>query len=155
LVGAILPQARRAIHIRSHIGYRRTMASDREFADQVVARLLPFGPVAARGMFGGFGVYLDGVMFGLIGWNTLYFKVDDGNRGDFESVGMEPFTYQGKTKPIRMSYYQVPDDVFDDPERLVTWAANAVAAARRAKDAKKPAKRRQAGTNRATGARRA
>ena len=131
------------------------MASDREFADQVVGRLLPFGPVAARGMFGGFGVYLDGVMFGLIGWNTLYFKADDGNRGDFESAGMKPFTYQGKTKPIRMSYHQVPDDVFDDPELLITWAAGALAAARRAKDAKKPAKQRRTSPKRAPGARRA
>lgn len=52
---------------------------------------------------------------------------------------MEPFTYQGKTKPIRMSYYQVPGDVFDDAERLVAWAASALAAARRAKEAKKHA----------------
>ena len=105
------------------------MASDREFADQVVGRLLPFGPVAARRMFGGFGVFLDGVIFGLIGWNTLYFKVDDGNRGDFERAGMEPFTYQGKTKPIRMSYYQVPGDVFDDAERVGAEIERAVSAA--------------------------
>ncbi len=119
------------------------MASDREFADAVVGRLLPFGPVAARRMFGGFGVTLDGVMFGLIGWNTLYFKVDDGNLGDFERAGMEPFTYQGKTRPVRMSYWRVPDDVFDDPERLAEWATRALAAARRAKDSRKPAKRRR------------
>jgi DNA transformation protein len=138
-----LPHARRAIHNRSRIGYSRVMASDREFADEVVGRLLPFGPVSARRMFGGFGIFLDGVMFGLIAWNTLYFKVDDGNRETFEDAGMEPFTYQGKNKPIRMSYYQVPDDVYDDAERLSEWAAGALAAARRAKDAKKPAKRRQ------------
>ncbi len=119
------------------------MASDREFADDVVGRLLPFGPVAARRMFGGFGVFLDGVMFGLIGWNTLYFKADDGNRGDFERAGMERFAYRGKTKPISLSYWRVPGDVFDDAERLAEWAAGALAAARRAKDAKKPAKRRR------------
>ncbi len=119
------------------------MASDREFADDVVGRLLPFGPVAARRMFGGFGVFLDGVMFGLIGWNTLHFKADDGNRGDFERAGMTPFTYRGKTKPISLSYWRVPDEVFDDPERLAEWAGHALAAARRAKDAKKPAKRRR------------
>ncbi len=131
------------------------MASDREFADEVIGRLLPVGPVAARRMFGGFGVYLDGVMFGLIGFNTLYFKVDDGNRADFERAGMEPFTYQGKTRPVRMSYYQVPGDVFDEPKRLAEWAANALAAARRAKQDRKPARRRRAGTNRATESRRA
>ncbi len=82
-------------------------------------------------------------MFGLIGWNTLYFKVDDANRADFERAGMAAFTYQGKTRPVRMSYYQVPGDVFDNAERLAAWAADAVAAARRAKDARKPTKRRR------------
>lgn len=122
------------------------MASDREFADEVTGRLLPFGPVAARRMFGGFGVYLDGVMFGLIGWNQLYFKVDDGNREAYERAGMAPFTYQGKTKPVSLSYWGVPDDVFDDPGRLAEWAESALAAARRAKEGKNaPKGRRRAG----------
>ncbi len=113
------------------------MASDREFADRVVGRLLPFGPVTARRMFGGFGVYLDGVMFGLIGWNTLYFKVDDGNRGDFERAGMEPFTYQGKTKPVEMPYWRAPPGSMESPETLLPWAEIALEAARRVKAEKK------------------
>ena len=119
------------------------MASDREFADGVVGRLLPFGPVTARRMFGGFGVTLDGVMFGLIAWNTLYFKVDDGNREPYEAAGMEPFTYQGKTRPVRMSYWRVPADVYVDTGRLSDWATGALAAARRAKDARRPARKRK------------
>ncbi len=119
------------------------MASTQEYADLVVGRLLAFGPVAARRMFGGFGVYLDGVMFGLIGWNTLHFKVDDGNRAEYEAAGMAPFTYQGRNRPIRMSYWQVPETVFDDPVELAQWAARAHEAARRAKAARKPRGRRK------------
>ena len=119
------------------------MASTKEFADEVTGRLLPFGPVAARRMFGGFGVFLDGVMFGLIGFDTLYFKADDGNRADFEAAGMEPFSYQGRNGPISFSYWRVPDRVFEDAEQLSQWAENALAAARRTKSAKKPRKPRK------------
>lgn len=101
------------------------------------------GPVAARRMFGGFGVYLDGVMFGLIGFNELYFKVDDGNRADYEAAGMQPFTYQGRDRPVSMSYWRVPGDVFDDTEALAAWAGKALDAARRTKSARKPRKRRK------------
>lgn len=54
------------------------MARSKEFADEAAGRLLPFGPVVARRMFGGFGIFLDGVMFGLIGFDKLFFKVDGG-----------------------------------------------------------------------------
>jgi len=112
--------------------------SSNEFADEVAGRLLPFGPVVARSMFGGFCICLDGVMFGLIGLDTLFFKVDDGNQADYEAAGMEPFSYQGRDRPINMSYWRVPDPVFENPAQLSHWAENALAAARRTKSEKKP-----------------
>jgi DNA transformation protein and related proteins len=123
------------------------MASSNEFADEVTGRLLPFGPVVARRMFGGFGVYLDGVMFGLIGLDRLYFKVDDGNRAEYQAAGSEPFSYQGRNRPISLSYWRVPDPVFEDAGELSGWAERALAAARRAKSAKKPRKSRKKSTN--------
>ena len=66
---------------------------DPEFIRDLFA---PFGPVAVRRMFGGAGVYCDGLMFGLVSDDTLYFRVDDGNRGAFEAEGLSPFTYEGK-----------------------------------------------------------
>ena len=104
--------------------------------------MLPFGPVVARRMFGGFGIFIDGVMFGLIGFDKLFFKVDDGNQADYEAAGMEPFFYQGRDRPISMSYWGVPDPVFEDPAQLSQWAENALAAARRTKSKKKPRKPR-------------
>jgi DNA transformation protein and related proteins len=124
------------------------MASSREFADDVTGRLLPFGPVVTRGMFGGFGVFLDGVMFGLIAFDNLYFKVDDANQADYEAEGMEPFSYQGRNRPISLSYWQVPDPVFEDSEQLSLWAEKALGVARRAKSAKKPRKPRKNNKNR-------
>lgn len=80
------------------------MASSTEFADFVVESLQPLGPVVARRMFGGFGIYLDGVMFALIAYDTLYFKVDDGNRPAYEDAGLPHFVYTDrKTDPHALS----------------------------------------------------
>lgn len=76
-------------------------------------------------MFGGFGVYKSGVMFGLIAEDELYFKVDDTNRPDFEARKSKPFVYDAKGKPITMSYWRVPDDVLENPEDLKAWAMKA------------------------------
>lgn len=94
-----------------------------------------FGPVRIRSMFGGGGVYLDGVMFALVAGETLYLKADDTNRPDFEAEGMTPFTYDGKGKPVTMSYWELPEALYDDPHELAVWARkahNAACHARRA-----------------------
>ncbi len=93
-------------------------------------------------MFGGFGLYLDGIMFGLIAYDTLYFKVDDTNRNDFVEAGTRAFSYEGKHRPIELSYYEVPPALMDDPGALADWAGRAHAAARRAK-AKKPGRKKR------------
>jgi DNA transformation protein len=107
------------------------MARDSEFVDFVLESLQPLGGVSARRMFGGHGIYKDGVIFALIADDQLYLKVDDGNRPDFEVEGLQPFTYTGKGRPIEMSYCEAPSDGFDDPEVLCAWARNAYAAALR------------------------
>jgi DNA transformation protein len=118
------------------------MPSTIAFRDRVLSRLLPFGPVQARAMFSGYGLYLDGVMFALIARDVLYFKADDGNRDDFKQAGTEPFSYQGRSRPVELSYWQVPDEVFVDPLRLADWATKAHRAAHRARRAK-PVRRRR------------
>lgn len=118
------------------------MPSSTEFRDRALGALLAFGPVDSRAMFGGHGFYMDGVMFGLIAYDTLYFKVDDGNRDRYIEAGMKPFTYEGKRRPIEMSYYQIPPTVFDDPGELADWAAQSVEAAKRAKRKNPPRKKK-------------
>jgi DNA transformation protein and related proteins len=113
------------------------MAGGSEFVDFVLESLQSLRGVSARRMFGGHGIYKDGVMFALIAYDQLYLKVDDRNRPDFEAAGLEPFTYTGKGRPIRMSYHEAPSEGFDDPEILCDWARGSYAAALRAKTSKR------------------
>lgn len=92
-----------------------------------------FGPITARKMFGGHGIFHEGRMFGLIADDVLYLKVDARNRADFEAQGLQAFEYNKAGKTMKMSYYQAPDTIFDDPDEAATWAQKAYAAALRAK----------------------
>lgn len=105
----------------------------REFVEHIVDLLQGMGPVDARAMFGGYGIFLDDLMFGLIAHEVLYLKVDDENRPDFEELGLDAFVYQGKTGPVTISYREAPPDALEDAEQLGRWGARAYAAARRAK----------------------
>ncbi|QDF97685.1 transcriptional regulator [Azoarcus sp. DD4] len=102
-----------------------------------------FGAVSARRMFGGYGIYHDGLMFGLVVDDTLYLKADAQSVGEFEAQGLLPFEYVRSGKPIRLSYYRAPDDILDDRDLAAIWAQRALAAALRAGGRKPgPSKRR-------------
>jgi DNA transformation protein and related proteins len=88
--------------------------------------------IRGRSMFGGVGIYAGEVFFALIADDTLYFKVDDSNRPEFESRGMGPFQPYGEGGEL-MQYYRVPEDLLEDPEALTHWAEQAIVVARRAK----------------------
>lgn len=107
------------------------MTGTRAFADFIEESLAPLGPVRARRMFGGYGVFLDRVMFALIADDTLYFKTDDGNRPEFEARSLGPFVYEGNGRLVRMPYFEAPAEALDDPETLCAWARGALAAAAR------------------------
>ncbi len=119
---------------------------DASFKDYVLDQLSDFGGVSARAMFGGFGVYKSGVMFGLIASDELFFKVDDSNRADYEARKSQPFVYEGKNKPISMSYWRVPDDVLEAGDDLKQWAMKAydVALKKQAASVAKPRRRSHA-----------
>ena len=114
------------------------------FSKQVVGLLTPLGPVRARAMFGGFGIYLDDVMFGLIAWDRLFFRTDEETKPRFAGAGSEPFVYDGKGKAIEMPYWEAPAGSLADPEALLPWAELGLAAARRVKAKKKPRKKKRA-----------
>ena len=115
---------------------KMTKSDKQQFRDQVVSRLNCVAPVTTQGMFGGYGLYLEGVMFALIAYEALYFKVDDDNRGDYIAAETGPFIYNRNGKSIEMSYYQLPDAVFEDVGMLAEWVKKAHTAARRAKQKK-------------------
>jgi len=107
-------------------------AKANEFVTHVLDLLEPLGPVSAKRMFGGYGIYLDRMMFALVASNTLYLKVDDESRGEFDAAGLEPFRYSKKGKSYQMSYHAAPEDALEDAELLRDWARKAVDAAMRA-----------------------
>jgi DNA transformation protein and related proteins len=86
----------------------------------------------ARSMFGGVGIYAGEVFFALIADDTLYLKVDDTTRGDFEARGLGPFRPYGDNRET-MQYYRVSEDLLEEPDELGAWAQRAISVARRAK----------------------
>lgn len=111
----------------------RRVAVSSSFRTFIVDQLSRVAPrIRARSMFGGVGIYTGEVFFALIADDTLYLKVDDSNRADFEARHMGPFRPYGEAGEV-MQYYQVPDDLLDDPEALRPWAEKAIAVARRKK----------------------
>ncbi len=108
------------------------MAS-REFADYVVELLEPMGRVTAKRMFGGFGLYLDGLMFALIADDTLYLKADAGNRAVFAARVMPPFAYVRQGKSVALSYHAAPAEALEEPDDLLALARLAFAAALRSR----------------------
>ena len=111
-----------------------------EFVEHVLELLAPFGGVSARRMFGGFGVYRDALMFGLIAGDVLYLKADGENRGEFEAAGAEPFSYTTRRKQVVLSYWRAPEEALESPDAMKTWARSAFAAALRAKASSPTAK---------------
>lgn len=110
------------------------MAVSDDFLDYVIDQLAGWGEVSARKMFGGAGLYCDGVMFGLVADDVAYLKVDDSNRGDFVEAGSSAFNpYPEKTKTYVMSYYEIPADILEDRQLLSQWAERALAVARKKK----------------------
>ncbi len=98
------------------------MPNTDEFLLYVLEQLGAFGAVAARRMFGAVGLYCDGVFFGLIADDVLYFKVGESNRGDYAARGMSRFRPYRDRPHLSMSYYEVPADVLEEPEECVLWA---------------------------------
>jgi DNA transformation protein len=100
-----------------------------------------FGAVAVRRLFGGAGLFADGVMFGLVSGGEIYLKADAETVPAFESEGCGPFEYAIKTgKRALNSYWRLPERLYDDPEELAVWAARSLALAQRRR--KPPVKRR-------------
>ena len=120
------------------------MGISQDFLDFLQDQLHGLGHITTRRMFSGAAIYCDGIVFALVLREVLYFKVDDSNRGDYEAEGLEPFIYQSRGKSVRMeAYRRVPERLFDDPDEMLEWARDALAAGRRAASKEKPKQRRR------------
>jgi DNA transformation protein len=115
-----------------------------EFIEYVMELFGPFGTVGARRMFGGHGVYLDGLMFAIVSEDTLYLKADELNRIEFEQAGCEIFGYARKGKRATLGFIRAPGDAMESPELMLPWARTAYAAALRTNAKKQVARQAQA-----------
>lgn len=104
--------------------------------------LAPLGAFRARPMFGGHGLYLDDLMFGLIYDARLYLKTDEESRPAFERASSEPFVYESSKGCITTSYWLGPAAALENPTKLRAWVGRAHAAARRVKTKRKPRRKR-------------
>lgn len=102
-----------------------------EFISFVQELLQKWGQITARRMFGGHGLYHEGLMFAIVMEQRLYLKTDELNRPDFEAMGLKPFTFTMKGKDVALSYCAAPDEIFDEPLEAVRWAQSAWDAALR------------------------
>lgn len=107
------------------------MGTRSTYLEFVTEQLSPLGRITSRAMFGGHCLYCDGIVFALIANDTLYLKVDDTNRPDFERMGLEPFR-PFEDQPLVMKYYAAPADLFESVDGLERWGRGAVEAGRRA-----------------------
>jgi DNA transformation protein len=108
------------------------MSSEAAFVAHLLDLLEPLGGVSAKRMFGGYGIFRDGPMFGLVADGELYLKTDAENRGDFESRDLAAFRFEMKNGRVSaMSYHRCPEEALDSPHAMRPWAGSAIAAARR------------------------
>jgi len=109
------------------------MKATSEFVKNLNDVFTLFGAIEAKRMFGGYGIYHDGLMFALVADDVLYLKADDSTSGAFVELGLQLFEYEKNGKLMRMSYYAAPEEIFDDLEQAREWAAQEYGAALRAR----------------------
>lgn len=102
------------------------MAVSDDYLEYLLDQLSTWGGVTSRKMFGGAGLYRDGKMFALIADDVAYLKVDDSNRDKYLAAGSAPFQPY-PDKPNTMPYYEIPPDVLESPNDLISWAKASLA----------------------------
>lgn len=108
-----------------------------EYTDYLGELLASFGQVTFRSMFGGHGVFRDGVMFALVADDTLYLKADAQSEQTYRACGLNQFEYRKGAKTVAMSYYMAPEEALDDPQALHDWARLAYESALRSRRAER------------------
>jgi len=120
------------------------MRNDNGFLEWLAELLEPMGKVSVRRMFGGHGLYLDGLFVAIVADGRPFFKADAHTEADFLAAGCTPFIFESRGKSIPSSYWSVPESALDSAEDMRPWARRAIAAALRkpaVTAAKKAAKR--------------
>lgn len=106
------------------------------FNDLLEELFEPVGGVILKRMFGGIGVFKDGVMFGLVDDDALFLKADEATSGRYEAEGQGRWVYEGRGKQVAMPYWRLPERLYDEPEEFRDWAVAAFAVAAKTKKPK-------------------
>ena len=106
------------------------------FVSHVLDLMQSIGAVHAKRMFGGYGIFLDGLMFALISDETLYLKAGRESADEFKVRGLEAFSYYRKGRKYSLSYFQAPEEILECAEEMKSWANTAFAAATRSASGK-------------------
>ena len=107
------------------------------FVAFAVELLAPLGPVRARAMFGGHGIYCGDLMIGLVDDDELFLKTDGETRERFVAAGCRRWVYTGGGRTMETGYFRPPDEAHDSPEDMRPWGELALEAARRAAAARR------------------
>lgn len=106
------------------------------FVDHALDLLAALGSISVRRMFGGHGIYCDGLFIAIVSDNILYLKADAETRDEFERAECEIFSYLRQGKAAQLNFYRAPEDALDAPHLMAPWGRKALAAALRARVAK-------------------
>lgn len=109
----------------------------KDYAEYILDLLSPYGSMTSRAMFGGYGIYKDGLIVGIIVDDELYFKVDDNSKKKYEALASVPFTYNRGEKIFAMSYWKVPIEIMENEDDLAEWLEEAYIVSMKSKRLKK------------------
>jgi DNA transformation protein len=120
---------------------RRITGAGADFANHCMELLVPLGPVLARRMFGGFGLYVDGLFLAIISRGELYLKADALSQSRYVDAGCEPFRYSksgkdGRQEVASLNYFRPPEETIESPALMLPWGRLAMEAALRSANAK-------------------
>ncbi|MGB9330698.1 MAG: TfoX/Sxy family protein [Steroidobacteraceae bacterium] len=118
------------------------MAVSSDYLQFILEQLHGLGEVHSRRMFGAAGLYCDETFFGIISDDTLYLRVDEASRPDYTSRGMQAFRPYADRPEVSMTYFEVPAEVLEDSEELLSWSRRALASRAAGAATVKPKRRR-------------
>lgn len=96
------------------------------FLSFVLDQLDACGPITAKRMFGGIGLYAGDRFFAILMNDTIYLKVDDATRVSYETAGSRPFNPFPERGGGSTQYFEVPLAVLEDADELARWARDAI-----------------------------
>lgn len=107
------------------------MTVSNHFIIHAVESMTNVVPVSYRRIFNGYGIYHNGVQFAIVVNDHLYFRADDLSRNLYLAKKMSAFQPNAVTMG-ETSFFQLPDEVLNDPSELHHWMRIAVEAAQNA-----------------------